>query len=117
MNQNTITDLPNLRRENYENIFNVYTEDDGHYFYNLLQAVVIPSNLPRGYFYTYDVTYDDTWPYISYKNYNTPNLWWVILSVNNIIDPTTMPTPGTKIDILKVDVVKDILSQISTQGV
>ena len=115
MYQNSINDLPRLDSENYENIFNIYTEADGHYYYNLLQTIVIPDNLPAGYFNTYNVTYGDTWPFISYKTYNTPNLWWVILSVNNIINPTQNPEPGTYIKVLKMDVVKNILSQISTQ--
>lgn len=117
MYQNNITDLPKLRRENYENIFNVYTEEDGYYFYNLLQTIVIPDNLPDGFYDTYNVIYGDTWPYISYKAYNTPNLWWPILHANNIIDPTQNPVPGTFIKILKIDVVKNILSQITNQGV
>jgi len=116
MYQNSLTDLPSLKRENYENIFNVYTEEDGHYYYNLLQTVVIPDNLPAGYYDSYNVTYGDTWPFISYKVYNTPNLWWVILSVNNIINPTQTPEPGTFIKILKTEVVKNILSQITNQG-
>jgi len=116
MYQNNIKDLPRLDSENYENVFNIYTETDGHYFYNLLQTIVIPDNLPAGYFNTYNITYGDTWPFISYKVYNTPNLWWVILSVNNINNPTQNPVPGTYIKVLKMDVVKSVLSQISTQG-
>jgi nucleoid-associated protein YgaU len=116
MYQNSIPDLPRLRSENYESIFNVHTEEDGRYYYNLLQAIVIPDNLPAGFFNTYNVTYGDTWPFISYKSYNTPNLWWIILSVNNIINPTENPKPGSVIKILKMDVVKSILSEITTQN-
>jgi len=49
---------------------------------------------------------------ISYKNYDTPNLWWVILYVNNIFDPTKPLVSGQKINILKIDLVKEILTQI-----
>jgi nucleoid-associated protein YgaU len=113
MKQNSITDLPNLRSENYENIFNVYTDTDGHYYYNLLQTITLPDNLPDGYFNSYNILHGDTWPYISYKVYNTPNMWWLILQVNNISDPTQQPTPGAQIKILQMSVVKDILAQIS----
>jgi hypothetical protein len=116
MYQNDITELPKLKRENYENVFNIYTEEDGRYYYNLLQTIVIPDNLPEGFFKSYNVTYGDTWPFISYKAYNTPNLWWLILTVNNIINPTQNPEPGTFIKILKLEIVKNILSQIATQG-
>jgi hypothetical protein len=116
MFQNTISDLPKLNNENYENIFNVYIDNNNYYFYNLLQTVVIPDSLPEGYYDVYDVMYGDTWPFISYKVYNTPNLWWVILSTNKIIDPTTQPTPGGQLKILKSNYVSQILSQISTQN-
>lgn len=116
MKQNLITDLPNLRNENYENIFNVYTDENNQYYYNLLQTVTIPTNLPPGYFLEYSVIYGDTWPLISYKQYKTPNLWWVIVSVNNIIDPTQQPVPGTAIKTLKNRAVSIILSQISNQS-
>jgi hypothetical protein len=115
MFQNSIEDLPKLENENYENIFNVYQDNSGYYFYNLLQTLVIPSDLPEGYYDNYSIVYGDTWPLISYKNYNTPNLWWAILPVNNITDPTKTPTPGNQIKILKSRYVSEILSQISTQ--
>ena len=117
MFQNSITDLPKLNNESYENIFNVYPDEGGYYFYNLLQTVVIPDNLPKGYYDTYNVVYGDTWPFVSYKVYSTPNLWWVIMSANKIIDPTKQPVPGQQIQILKSRYVSEILSQISTQNV
>jgi hypothetical protein len=114
MYQNNIQDLPRLKRSNYENIFNVYTDEDGRYYYNLLQTVVIPKNLPDGYFEDYDVRYGDTWPFISYKKYGNPNIWWIITDVNNIADATVIPEPGSTLKILKADSVKLILNQIST---
>jgi nucleoid-associated protein YgaU len=113
-NQNRITSLPSLTDENYEQIFNVYQDSDGRYFYNLLQTVAIPTDLPPGYYTKYNVVYGDTWPYISYKNYNTPNLWWVITSSNNIIDPTSIPSPGTAILVLKPKIVSKILNQVAS---
>jgi len=115
MNQNSIPDLPALKNYNYENIFNVYTDSNNRYFYNLLQTISIPDNLPPGYYDDYDVVYGDTWPFISYKVYDNPNIWWIIVSVNNIIDPTKQPTPGTKINILNPRLASLIITQISTQ--
>jgi hypothetical protein len=115
MLQNSIEQLPRLKQENYENIFNVYTDEDNRYFYNLLQTIVIPDNLPNGYYQPYNVSYGDTWPLISYKNYETPNLWWVITSVNNILDATKLPEPGTTIKVLKTKAVSLILNQLTTQ--
>ena len=112
MKQNQISNLPTLEAENLENIFNVYQDDNGAYFYNLLQTVVFPQNLPLNLFTTYVTGYGDTWPLISFKFYNTPNLWWVILLANNILDATKIMPPGSPIGIPKIEVVKEILSQI-----
>jgi len=112
MKQNQISDLKPLDQENYENIFNVYQDSDGFYFYNLLQTVVFPTDLPENLFQTYSVRYGDTWPFISYKAYNTPNLWWIILLANNIQDPTKIAKPGTVIRIPNSGVMREILTQI-----
>ena len=113
MKQNEISDLPKLDAENFENIFNVYNDENGMYFYNLLQTVVFPPNLPLNLFTTYSISYGDTWPYISYKTLNSPNLWWIILLANDILDPTKMPKNGTLIKIPIMAVVKEVLHQIS----
>ncbi len=115
MTQNQIPELPRLRQENYENIFNVYQDENDKYFYNLLQNIVLPTNLPKNYFNEYNTVYGDTWPLISYKNYKTTNLWWIILSSNNIVDPTQIVPPSTKLKILKSEVVSLVLSQINTR--
>jgi hypothetical protein len=115
MYQNSINDLPRLKNYNYENVFNVYQDPDSRYFYNLLQTISIPSNLPEGYYDEYNVVYGDTWPFVSFKVYENPNLWWLITSVNNIINPTIQPEVGTKIKILKARFASLIISQITTQ--
>jgi len=115
MKQNQIDELSRLNNVNLENIFNVYSDDNNLYYYNLLQTVEIPTDLPKGYYQTYTVKPEDTWPYISYKTYNTPNLWWLIVSVNGIINPTAKLPSGTVIKILKQGAVKSILEQITIQ--
>lgn len=115
MKQNDIEELPKLRNENYENIFNVYADKDDRYYYNLLQTVAFPQNLPEGYFEPYDIVYGDTWPFISYKVYKSPYSWWIILLANNIKNPITSLVPGTRIKIPKIQVVKIIVSQLQTQ--
>lgn len=112
MKQNEIEDLPILSVENFENIFNVYKDTDGMYFYNLLQTVVIPSNLPLNLFDPYIIKYGDTWPYVAYKTLKNTNIWWLILTVNNINNPIEPLVPGTVIKIPKPAVVKQILFQI-----
>lgn len=38
---------------------------------------------------------------ISHVHYNTPDLWWVIASVNNIVDPMLGVPTGTELKIPK----------------
>jgi len=115
MYQNEIKELPRLKNENYENIFSVQQTDEGYYFYNLLQTLHFPQNLPENYFISYNVKYEDTWPLISFKQYNNTKLWWVITHANNIINPVDFPPAGTAIRIPKPEVVSEILTQIITQ--
>lgn len=112
MRQNDINDLEKLREENFENIFNVYQDENGTYFYNLLQTVVFPQDLPISLFTTYTIGYGDTWPFISYKTLKSPNLWWVILLANNIQNPIAPLVNGTQIKIPTQTVVREILAQI-----
>lgn len=112
MKQNQIKDLPRLDTENLENIFNIYQDQDGRYFYNLLQTIVFPKNLPANLFTDYTIRYGDSWPFISFKTLNSPNLWWIIVLANDIINPTELPPPGTVIRIPIQQVVREILTQI-----
>jgi hypothetical protein len=111
MKQNKISNLPTLKPERFENIFNVHQEADGKYYYNLLQTVVLPKKLPSVFFETYSVKHKDTWPLISYKHYKTPNMWWIILIANHINDPTKFPQIGTTIKIPTTGLVQTILSK------
>jgi hypothetical protein len=113
MKQKNIEALPRLDSENFEGIFNVHREDNGMYYYNLLNTIVFPKNLPSTLFTYYTWEDQDTWPLVSYKNYKTPNLWWIILLANDISNPLeTFPTGNTLL-IPSTEVVKQILSQIS----
>ena len=112
MKQNQIDELPTLDPENMENMFNVYQDTDGMYYYNLLKTVEFPDNLPIILFDNYTTRYGDTWPFISFKTYNNPNLWWVILLANKIHNPLTPIPNGRNISIPKNSVVREILEQI-----
>lgn len=113
MKQNRITDLPKLEAEKFENCFNVYQEADGKYFYNLIQNFIFPNNLPLSLFSAYTAAFGDTWPLVSFKNYQTTNLWWLILAANNIQDATKQPVNGETYKIPNTAVVQEVLSQIS----
>lgn len=115
MYQNEIKELPRLKNENYENIFTVQQTKDDFYYYNLLQTLSFPENLPDSYFTAYTIKYGDTWPVIAFKEYNNIRLWWIITHANGIINPVELPPVGTQIKIPKPDIVSEILTQIITQ--
>jgi len=114
MYQNQIRELPSLSEEKYENIFKVYLDENDYYFYNLLQSIKVPTDLPPGYFELYTVTPQDTLPYISYKLYKTINLWWIICLFNKIDNPTKKLEPGTTLKIPATSLIRLIVQQINT---
>lgn len=113
MKQKNIQELPRLDSENFEGIFNVYQEENGLYYYNLLNTIVFPKNLPSTLFTYYNWESQDSWPLVSYKNYKTPNLWWIILLANDISNPLAPIEVGNTLLIPANSVVKQILSQIN----
>jgi len=116
MNQNDISELPSLPNENLENIFNVYQDSNKKYFYNIIQTIQFPQNLPSALFDTYIINYGDTWPLISYKVYEDTKLWWIIAYANNIINPIETLQPGNALKIPKPNIIKEILTQILTRN-
>lgn len=114
MYQNEIKDLARLKTENMENIFNIHQDENSLYFYNLLQTIHFPQNLPDSYFQPYNITHGDTWPYISFKVYGEIKLWWIITLANNVINPVQPLVAGNILKIPNVEVVSEILTQITT---
>lgn len=115
MYQNEIPDLPRLADERYENIFKIYQDDDDRYYYNLLETINFPENLPDGYFTSYVVRPGDTFPFISYKLYKTINVWWVICLVNQINNPTLPLEAGTVLKVPALNIIREIIREINTQ--
>lgn len=113
MNQNFFNDLPSLTQDRYENIFNVYSDENSYYYYNLLQTISFPDNLPDSLFTTYITVPNDTLPFISYKHFSTINLWWIICLANNITNPVDPLASGQVLKIPNTNVVREILKQIS----
>lgn len=112
--QNSISTLPTLTQLRMENLFNVYN-NGSNYFYNLIGTVNIPEDLSPDTYANYTVMTDYMpWTLISYKVYNTMDLWWLICSTNNIQNPLEFPKAGTVLKVLTPDYVSAILQQINT---
>jgi hypothetical protein len=116
--QNNISNLATLSQLNLENLFKVYRENvygtSNNYFYNLIGTVNMPDNIDASTYTTFTVTTDYMpWTLISQKCYNTPNLWWLICSTNNIQNPIQFPKAGTVLKVLTPTYVSGVLQQIN----
>lgn len=116
MKQNQIADLPKISLYRYENFFNVYQDKENKFnFYNLLKAVNIISSDNTNVEEEYTIKYNDTWGLISYRYYNTMDLWWVVCLYNQIKNPVTMPEVGTKIKLLKASYISTVIDELNKQ--
>lgn len=115
MKQNDINsnDVIKLVAQNLENLFNIYPDEDGTYFYNILKTVNFPKDLQPSIYSVYSTLPGDTWPLIAWKHYKDVKLWWIVCMVNNINNPIELPTPGTLLKILDTNVVREVLSEIN----
>jgi hypothetical protein len=108
--------VDNLSVYRFENFLNTYTDENGYNFYNLLRSINIfpaeDSSIEDEYF----VELNDTWLLISYKYYGTIYLWWLVCEYNRIDNPTNTPEPGTKIKLLKRDLVWNVISYLNKQN-
>lgn len=84
--QNDISDLPVLSKYRYENIFRVFettkAETDVYYFYNIINAVKLPTSIDESLIGYKNITTKIAWTSLSYKLYGTINLWWLIILLN-----------------------------------
>lgn len=64
------------------------------------------------YYETYEVENDDWWDNIAYKFYGTPNLWWVVSMMNNVVNPFEELEIGSNIKILREQYLYQLLKEI-----
>lgn len=114
--QNEISDLSPLPGDRYENIFNVYPalkNEDTYYYFNILKKVTIDTaNIDPSVFKYIKVNRRIPWTTISYNEYNTQHLWWLILATNKKTNPIILPQIGDVLQIIRNDFVNDILNQL-----
>lgn len=109
---NELTEFDTLPVSFYENIFNVYREDNEFYAYNILKSVHIPTDIDEDYIMYIRVTGKQTWVNISYSVYNTIQLWWLICVTNGIHNPVINPRPSTLLKVIKPEYVQSVLDRV-----
>ena len=102
-----------LSKNNYANMFNVVNKGEKSYF-NLCKNLRFKNvdKIDHSQYTDYLVMEDDSWTNISYKHYNTIELWWLICKFNNVKDPFEELKAGTYIKIPTEELKDNILSII-----
>ena len=105
-----------LSKESMSNYFTVAVEDDGGYRYVVTRTVYVSgSNVADSDLYNeYTVLNGDHWTLISYKFYDTIDLWWLICKFNEINNPYEIPVAGTMIKIPTNEFVQAVIGQLRT---
>ena len=113
--KNKIPGLGALSEYKYENIFKVYLNKEGYFFYNILKKIVIPDSIDSSIYYMYRLNRSLPYTAISYNHYKTIDLWWLICIVNNIRNPLALLPSGTTLKIINPSHIPSIIDSIKTQ--
>jgi hypothetical protein len=96
-------------------LFNILLDNDGYTnFMNIFRSFSINDDVTYkvNYYILYNVGYDEWWDNISYKQYGTPNLWWIIAMINSVVNPFEELQEGTSIKILKEEFLYVVLRDL-----
>lgn len=101
-----------ITSENYENIFNIYNDENDFYYYNLLKKVDFPIDLSPDVYDYYETKTIETYTMIAYKFYKSVTLWWIICAANHIDNPMEQPGAGILLKIIKPSYIRTILTKL-----
>lgn len=110
--QNNIPELSKLNTYRYENIFKVYKTNYNQYYYNILNTVQFDENLNPSVYYEISVSQRLPWSMISFNEYETMDLWWLICIVNKINNPLELPQINQSVKIIRKEFLKFIIDEI-----
>jgi hypothetical protein len=113
--RNKTSILPNLSEYKFENIFKIYLNTEGYFFYNIIKKIKIPDDINSDIYDSLRLNRKLPYTAISYVNYNTIDLWWLICLVNNIRNPLELLEPGTLLKIIKPTHIPGIIDEIKSQ--
>tara|TARA_Y100000310_G_scaffold325472_1_gene388991 strand:+ start:618 stop:992 length:375 start_codon:yes stop_codon:yes gene_type:complete len=111
---NEITELARLSDYHYENIFNMFKTGDGFYGFNILKTINFPDDLDPKMYELVEVDRKMSWTNLSFLEYGTIKLWWLICLANGIQNPVQFPSQGMRIKVIKPEFIPHILQQLAT---
>ena len=102
-----------LDKNSYANLFDVVNKGEKSYF-NLCKNINFKNldYLSTELFTIYQVKANDTWTGISYKVYETIDLWWLICKFNDVKNPFDELVEGRILRIPSEELVDIILNTI-----
>jgi len=104
--------IPLIGSYNYENMFNVYIDDDDMYYYNVLRNLHFPTDIAPTLFTVISPLPGELLPQLSYRLYKVVNLWWMIAGVNDIKNPLDPLNGDDKIKVVSSAVIQNIISRM-----
>jgi hypothetical protein len=114
--QSNIQSLPPLNEYQYESFFKTYLTEENQYFYNLQSfTVYFLDELDPLTYYEINVGKSLPWTAISYNEYRTIDLWWLIALVNKIYNPLEFPEAGSKLKIIYPEYVRAVITRIRNE--
>lgn len=82
----------------------VYETSDRERFLNIFRSVTRIQGQTDYFLFEEYVTNEEDWfDLISYRFYGTPNLWWVVAVMNDVVNPFEYLDVGISIQVLKSD--------------
>lgn len=108
-------DVSFLDNYNFANLFNVVNKGEKSYF-NLCRSIYFNiEDISPDLITIYEVAEGDTWTNISYRNFGTIKLWWLICKFNNIKNPFEEIEAGKFIKIPSKELMETIINVIQTK--
>lgn len=108
-------DVSFLDNYNFANLFNVVNKGEKSYF-NLCRSIYFDiEDISPDLITVYEVAEGDTWTNISYRNFGTIKLWWLICKFNNIKNPFEEIEAGKIIKIPSKELMETIINIIQTK--
>lgn len=109
-------ELTNHRLNNASQLwlFNPLEDDDGYRFMNIFRSYELNEEIMNDtmYYFTHKAENDEWWDNISSSYYGTPNLWWVVCLMNDVINPFEELEAGQEIKIMKEEHLYQLLKEI-----
>jgi hypothetical protein len=116
--EKSFTELTNLKLSMTSRIrmFDILKDWNDTRFLNIFKTFGIPEDVRNNanFYSIYEAEAEDWWDLISYKHYNTVQLWWVVCFMNKITNPFEEIDAGQQIKILREKYLYVLYSDMGT---